>query len=504
MKRTGSFLGLVASTSLFAAIALVGCSKGDKSSSSANDPSKAPRPAPASYLGVVKPEEELAMRINRLGRFVRHNKPDDRPTITSGANPDATEWKVATLVDGCRRSGMSNEVAFLESSNIFRFYAEHSAGRPSAITALTNALASVSSAAAKDPFVEFLVLDHLVKPTNSAVQLAIALAENLARLHDSAHHPFFRFDATHRTIYYARRADLHGNRNVLLTLGTINIEDLAKDLNAPWSEIYGAIHQWMNYNSTTGWETAVMSDLGGILATNWTDKAGRHELLGRTEIDTAWKARGTGFANTVSDDGFRKFDEHLKKAEQHLGKAWSLDPNSWKTALGMMRVELGQGRGVQRERMWFDRVMAIDTNNYEACKLMSFYLEPRWHGSEEQALRFARTCVTSTKWGGEVPLVLKAVHHSLAAYLKPENPDTYWHRPQVWNDVRMSYEKFFKLNPDAVGYRHDFACDAYLCGKYQVFLDELPKFTTGTNFSFFGGTSNFVSMVSKAQEKVAK
>ena len=504
MKNAGSFIGLVAISILVALVPLTGCGRSDQGAQSDNAAAKAPRPLPAGARGPVTPEQELAKRMNLLGRFTVHNKPDDRATVTSTANADAIEWKTATLLDGSRRSGLTNEAALLEASNVFRLYAEFSSGRQQGRTNLTSALASISAAGAADPFVRFLLVDFHGVKTNTVVQTAIALADTTARLQESAHHPLFRFAAAHRTSFFARRADLHGNRAFVLSLATQNLEDLAKDKNAPWLEIYEAIHRWMDYNSTKGWEEWVMADLGGILATNWTEKAGRHELLGRTEIDLAWKERGDGFVNTVSETAFRKFDEHLKKAEQHLDRAWKLDTNSTRTARAMMRVELGQGRGVQRERMWFDRVMALDTNHYQACKAMSYYLEPRWHGSEDQALRFARTCVTSTKWGVDVPLVLKDLHKSLAAYYRLEDPDKYWHRPQVWNDVRMSYEKFFKLNPDAVEYRHDYASDAYLCGKYQVFIDELPKFTAGTNFSFFGGVTNFVSMVSKARERAGK
>ncbi len=69
----------------------------------------------------------------------------------------------------------------------------------------------------------------------------------------------------------------------------------------------------------------------------------------------------------------------------------------------MMSVELGQGMGRPRAEMWFERVMALDPNNYEACVAMSNYLEPRWYGSDEEALKFARKCVVSKRWGGGFP-----------------------------------------------------------------------------------------------------
>jgi hypothetical protein len=146
---------------------------------------------------------------------------------------------------------------------------------------------------------------------------------------------------------------------------------------------------------------------------------------------------------------------------------------------------------------WFERAMALDTNYYDAAKLMSFYLEPRWHGSDEQALEFGRKCVTSTNWGGRVPLVLPELHRSLARYHKLTDSPDYWQRAEVWDDVRPAYERFFQLNPEGFGYRHDYARDAFLCGHYSEFLAQTKLFPW-TNFNFFGGEGRFREMLARA------
>ena len=131
---------------------------------------------------------------------------------------------------------------------------------------------------------------------------------------------------------------------------------------------------------------------------------------------------------------------------------------------------------------------------------MSFYLEPRWHGSEDEALRFARSCVTSTNWNGRVPLILADVHRSLANYYKLSGNSNHWAEPGVWEDIRSSYDKFFKLNPDDYGFRHEYARDAYACQKYDEFLAQTRLFAGGTNFEFFGGQEDFLRMLRKASE----
>jgi hypothetical protein len=141
--------------------------------------------------------------------------------------------------------------------------------------------------------------------------------------------------------------------------------------------------------------------------------------------------------------------------------------------------------------------MTLATNHHDAVALMAFYLEPRWYGSEEAHLEFARSCAASTNWGGQVPLVLPNVHHRLAYLQGRTDSPEYWHRPEVWDDVRTAYTKFFALNPEAWSFHHNYARDAYLCGHYDVFLAQcrlLPQ----TNFYLFGGEARFRVMLDEA------
>jgi hypothetical protein len=103
-----------------------------------------------------------------------------------------------------------------------------------------------------------------------------------------------------------------------------------------------------------------------------------------------------------------------------------------------------------------------------------------------------------------VPLVLIDLHHSLASYYKQKEAPAYWHRSEVWEDVQAAYAAFFKLNPEASGFRHGYARDAFLCGKYAEFLDQASLFSGGTNFAFFGGKEKWDAMLSQASTKAKR
>ena len=69
--------------------------------------------------------------------------------------------------------------------------------------------------------------------------------------------------------------------------------------------------------------------------------------------------------------------------------------------------------------------------------------------------------------------------------------------------MRAAFERFFELNPDQVGWRHDYARYAFRCEQWQEFLKQTQKFPS-TNHAFFGGMERFNQMVKTAQEHVNK
>jgi tetratricopeptide (TPR) repeat protein len=239
-----------------------------------------------------------------------------------------------------------------------------------------------------------------------------------------------------------------------------------------------------------------------LLFQNWPNESVPWFIKGKFYTKFAWIARGGGYADTVTEAGWKLMAERLKEAEAALLRAWQLNPKDPRIATAMITVELGQGRGKAHMESWFERAMEVDPNNFEACEAKRYYLEPKWHGSTLEMLAFGRECVRSTQWGGRVPLVLVDAHEALARYLDEEDRPEYWLQPQVWHDLKSAYDKFFELNPNATGWRHNYARHAYQCGKWAVFLDMLPSLGS-VNYDFFGGQTEFESMVRSAREHVS-
>ena len=75
----------------------------------------------------------------------------------------------------------------------------------------------------------------------------------------------------------------------------------------------------------------------------------------------------------------------------------------------------------------------------------------------------------------------------------------YWLQPEVWSDIRAAYEEFFRREPNAVSWRHNYAWYAYKCQAWDDLNAQL-KLLGPVNYDYFGGRTAFDKMVAEARE----
>ena len=184
----------------------------------------------------------------------------------------------------------------------------------------------------------------------------------------------------------------------------------------------------------------------------------RHLLMGDYFIEAAWDARGSGGANTVTPEGWRLFRERLEKAEEEFEAAWSADPTCKWAAIEMMTVCTGLSYDRDRMETWFRRAMEVDGDSLTACERKINYLLPKWHGSVEEVVSFARQCRDTGNWEGSLPLALADAHKSLAQ--DSGNQREYYKQPAVRTDVESVYRPLLKRFPGAPAARTDFFIQA--------------------------------------------
>lgn len=424
------------------------------------------------------------------------------------------DWNLKTLVAAYQQSG-NNDAAWDGPAKLAltEFARSRSglldANEPSWEIISTNVAAAVHSGC-DDPMVNYLFIKYAMDRTNSPKTFADAFCKTADDMQDSTYPKIRQFYASLRAAEQLKEA-ASGNRhyppevNQYRRQAITNLASALADKTMPVGEVDDACHEMFRIVQVNKKQYEDCYNLiEGSLFKNWPDESAVWLIKGEVHIEKAWFARGGDYADKVTDEGWKLFGENLDTAEKSLERAWKLNPKDPRIAVMMMRVELGQGQGRKRMELWFHRAMDLNPNDYDACNWKLSYLEPKWYGSRDDMLAFGRECATSTNWGGAVPLILASAHWQYSAYLKDaEEKSNYWKLPDVWPDIKSSYDRFFELNPDAIGYYHNYAWYAYHAEQWDALNEIIPKLGP-INYSYFGGKDEFDKMVELAKEHASQ
>jgi len=166
----------------------------------------------------------------------------------------------------------------------------------------------------------------------------------------------------------------------------------------------------------------------------------------------AWDARGSGYANEVSEKDWETFKENLLKAQQILTEAEDLnahDPELYETW-----VEIGMGLNKTHEEMdaLFEKGIAIERNYWPLYTAIGFDLAPIWHGRHGELEAFARRAVELTRQDEGQILYAKIAQMMVGK----KN-----YEPPQYKQLGFSYQMLKQSNQDLIE-RYPDAKDNYL------------------------------------------
>jgi hypothetical protein len=128
--------------------------------------------------------------------------------------------------------------------------------------------------------------------------------------------------------------------------------------------------------------------------------------LGRALTGYAWKARGSGWASTVTPTGWKLFRARLAESREALLSATNISATCPLWFTGVLMVGLGEGWPSEI----YDKIFAAGTNHvgrYAPLYFVKCYrLLPRWHGAEGEWEQFAEDAANEV--GGEEGDILYA------------------------------------------------------------------------------------------------
>jgi hypothetical protein len=192
--------------------------------------------------------------------------------------------------------------------------------------------------------------------------------------------------------------------------------------------------------------------------------------MGSFYISYAWDARGSGWGSTVTEEGWKKFNERLRLAEQHFIHACELDPQDPRAPASLITIARGLGYDSGYMEKWFKQAVEADPKYYGAYKNKLTYLMPKWQGTREEMFAFARECAANPPKGSRVALILMDAHKEMAyrwADSTGKKWREYYQEPGVWEELKPVYERYFQEHPDSISDRNHCAKIAFWAHDYK-------------------------------------
>lgn len=433
-----------------------------------------------------------------------HEKPETRG--------DIQKWNQKTLKDSYDLIGQRNPRWNKDAEQALKYFAQTRTAftddKEVLFDLVGESATSAVNAGCNDPMIRYLYACYSSQSCRLKFIQRMELYRSVAHsLQDSAYPPIRKFYANVAAAEWLWADWTTNNYTTIWPTvrhfrfeALMDLNNALSDKSIPETEGYLAAKTMFEMVSEDTYElTNTYSRLAATLKHNKSAPGLVGLIKADFYLEYAWRARGHGYANQVTREGWRLFRKRLAVAQKALDLAWAEDPYDAQIPTLMISIAEGQQKPRSDMEKWFRRAMKLDPNDYLACRSKLHYLLPQWYGSRQAMLAFGRECVTSTNWGGEVPLILVDAHS--ARTLSPEQCREYWLLPGVWPDIKAAYEKYARLNPDLTRFRYPYAAYAFRCHQWRAFLKQvkiIQQNDIDLDYKYFGGKDIFVKMVKLA------
>jgi len=156
-------------------------------------------------------------------------------------------------------------------------------------------------------------------------------------------------------------------------------------------------------------------------------------------LDYAYDARGSGYANTVSESGWKLFGERTAEAERILKEASTLSTKCPEWYVAMQMVAENQSWSVTEARALFEEAYKFEPEYYVYARDLASYLLPKWSGQTGDTEKFVQEI--ADRMGGDKGDVLyfqvAAANYVICGC--DDNPHLSWER------IKRGFEASEKL-----------------------------------------------------------
>ena len=291
----------------------------------------------------------------------------------------------------------------------------------------------------KDPRV-ICIKGILMYNHKNALEAAPYLKEGLALIEKSDYpRRYVFFAASHLASIYG---DLKGDDNPWRTYNRAKMKYMGQ---AAADEDYGNGHQryyvedFLNsafdYNGCALKEDAEIC-FAEIAALENIDPWIAHVTSGVYHVAKGWRHRGSGYAASVTQEGWDKFEEQLDLARTALSAAHDLHPEYPEAATHMIRVAMAKPGDVDLKE-WFNRAVNAHFDYIPAYDNLMWALRPRWRGSRQEMLKFGIACLNTRRYDTRVP------SQFLVSLYQIGDESSNWRAPYQWPGIYDLIQQYF-------------------------------------------------------------
>jgi hypothetical protein len=186
-------------------------------------------------------------------------------------------------------------------------------------------------------------------------------------------------------------------------------------------------------------ELALMDKWRAAVPNSITRPIVEAELL----IDYAWNARGSGWSSTVSEEGWRLFEERIQRALKTLMEAAAQPSRCVHWYASMQTIALAQGWNRAAYEKLFAAAVETEPAYHQFYFRKAHYLLPRWYGGTGDCAAFAEEATKLYPGGVEI-------YARIAwAQKKYFENDFYAETGYRWDLVKAGFESMLASWPSA-------------------------------------------------------
>ena len=152
--------------------------------------------------------------------------------------------------------------------------------------------------------------------------------------------------------------------------------------------LYAGVEAPLRHATPQDWNTHLR------LLKGWVSKKPRsvtaRVALAEAYLSYAWNARGGGFVDTVSQSGWKLFEERTAEAKQILEKAATLPTKCPEWYVAMQNVALSQNWNVADARALLNQATAFEPDYYYYYRMYANFILPKWNGERGDSEKFMK------------------------------------------------------------------------------------------------------------------